>query len=159
MCSDNTSHQVSTILAEGSRLIVGTLGGLVAIFDSETRHLLSRLNWHQEKVRTLLVLPNQIKPSICAEIGITMETSSPSNTFPPDEKRSSCAGNTTSTSSNGINKQFITSKTTQGPLLASIGNGRRRMNVNNNNYTRQHLQRPRINTRVGEDISLLIWHT
>ncbi len=49
-------------------MLVGTTIGAVAIFDSESVNLLNYLNWHRDKVRTIMVMPKQVEPCICAEI-------------------------------------------------------------------------------------------
>ena len=50
--------------------MIGTTIGSVAIFDSETFNVISYLSWHREKVRTLLIMPSQVEPCICAEISL-----------------------------------------------------------------------------------------
>ena len=156
---DDFSHQVNTILAEGRRLIVGTLDGLVAIFDSETRVVLSRFNWHEEKVRSLLLLPEQIRPSICAEVGISSTKSSskdtPSSTNSGKPKtEQSLTTNTSDEEPHLKNELFLPNSTAETPLIASIGNGRRRMKIDE-----KIRQKGRGITRYSEDITLLIWHS
>lgn len=40
----------------------------MGIFDSETRDVLQFFNWHKDKVRMLLIMPQQVEPCICAEV-------------------------------------------------------------------------------------------
>ena len=47
---------------------MGTSGGTVGIFDSESCDLLSSVVWHRGKVRSLLVMPREVEPCICAEV-------------------------------------------------------------------------------------------
>lgn len=150
-----SSHQVNTLVADGRHLVVGTLDGLVAIFDSETRSVYARYSWHEEKVRSLLILPEQIRPSICAEVDISSKKTA-INSSQKDKlsKFSSFVVNEPNSVSH--NKLCIDNKNSNGPLIASIGNGRRRMNVSK---TYSAHQRPRTYTRVSEDITLLIWHS
>ena len=62
------TFQVATLVATGRKILVGSTSGVVGIFDSETRHLLNSFSWHKDKVRTLLVMPKEMEPCICAEI-------------------------------------------------------------------------------------------
>lgn len=57
-----------TLMCAGHKLFVGTSSGVVAIFDSETVNLLKCFSWHKNRVRTLLAMPKQVEPCICAEI-------------------------------------------------------------------------------------------
>ena len=68
LAEDDVSFQVTTLLAHDRKIFIGTTGGLVGIYDSETRQLLNTLSWHKDKVRTLLVMPKETEPCICAEI-------------------------------------------------------------------------------------------
>lgn len=98
----NQSFQITTLTCSGRKVLVGTTIGAVAIFDSETVTLLNYLNWHKDKVRTLLVMPRQVDPCICAEIP-----------FPRD-----CLD---SISSSGASSSVTSS--TSSPLRASVTGG------------------------------------
>lgn len=62
------AFQITTLTCTGRKVIVGTSIGAVAVFDSETVSLLNYFSWHKDKVRTLLVMPKQVNPCICAEV-------------------------------------------------------------------------------------------
>lgn len=47
---------------------MGTTIGSVGIFDSETLDVIQLLTWHKDKVRMLLVMPQQVEACICAEV-------------------------------------------------------------------------------------------
>ena len=65
------------------KVLVGTTVGMVTVFDSETTNLLNCFNWHKDKVRTLLAMPREVEPCVCAEVP-----------FPDQEARSSDGHNT-----------------------------------------------------------------
>ena len=119
----------------------------MAIFDSLTRTLLSSYRWHEEKVRSLLILPEQIKPSICAEVGVASDQSR--------DRDGLMRYSSYVKSSSADNKLYMPNKCSDGPLIASIGNGRRRMNVNETTPTKRRYTRG----AETEDITLLLWHS
>ena len=69
--------QIITIACTGCKVLVGTDIGIVAIFDSESTTLLKYHNWHKKKVRSLLIMPKQVEPCICAEIPFCAQQESP----------------------------------------------------------------------------------
>lgn len=139
----SSTHHVNTLLAEGRRIIVGTHDGLVAIFDTESKHLLACYNWHEDKVRSLLVLPEQIRKSICAEVDINSKEDD--------------SGETLATNTQPANSQYIPNTLNDGPLIASIGNGRHRLSTSRRSYG---ISRPQTRaTRADQDITLLLWHS
>lgn len=138
------------MLAEGRRVIVGTHDGLVAILDTESRDLLACYNWHEDKVRSLLILPEEIRRSICAEVDINLKEDDSLGTALPV--------NSSSPISHPTNGLFVPNTLVNQPLIASIGNGRHKMNTRRN----QRNSRPRANTRASgadQDITLLLWHS
>lgn len=129
---------MTSLLAQGRKLFVGTLSGLVAVFDSQSFGLIARYSWHEGKVRSLLHLPEQVKTCICAEVPLMEEY----------QTRTS-AGSGKSTHHDVC-------------LIASIGNGR----VKYGNEEKKDLEnsigqsrRFTWMTRNHEDINLLLWHS
>ena len=59
---------VSALTCTGHKILAGTFIGAVAILDSKSTDLLSYLNWHNDNVQALLVLPKQTESCTCAEI-------------------------------------------------------------------------------------------
>ena len=47
---------------------MGTSIGSVGIFNSKTLEVIQLLTWHKDKVRMLLVMPQQVDACICAEV-------------------------------------------------------------------------------------------
>ncbi len=119
----------------------------MAIFDSLTRTLLSSYRWHEEKVRSLLILPEQIKPSICAEVGVASDQ--------PRDKDGLTRYSSYVKSSTADNKLYLPNNCSDGPLIASIGNGRRRMTIHEATPTKRRYTRG----AGEEDITLLLWHS
>ena len=147
------TFQVATLVATGRKILVGTTSGVVGIFDSETRCLIHSLIWHKDKVRTLLVMPKEMEPCICAEIpfpekedeanglatppSASSETASPlhgkatrilthlqpASRHPPKTQRSM------SVFSYLDNRFRINNPEPDAVMITSIGNGRRRYNV------------------------------
>ena len=62
------SFHITTLMCTDRKVLVGTTVGMVAIFDSETTNLLNCFNWHKDKVRTLLAMPREVEPCVCAEV-------------------------------------------------------------------------------------------
>lgn len=62
------SFQITALTCIGHKLLIGTSTGHVAIMDSKTSAILQFLHWHKDRVCTLLAMPRQVEPCICAEI-------------------------------------------------------------------------------------------
>ena len=60
--------EITALTCTGHRVIVGTSTGSVVIFHSKSADLLCHLKWHSGNVHTLLVMPKEIEPCICAEV-------------------------------------------------------------------------------------------
>ena len=65
--SDSGHPKVTALLASGKKVLVGTDVGTVGIIDSETCEVLHCLQWHAQKVRTLLLMPAEMEPCVCSE--------------------------------------------------------------------------------------------
>ena len=127
-------YNVTTLLAHGKTLYVGTMSGIVALLDSETGHLLSCLAWHTGKVRFLLALPDTLRACISAEVPLDRSTTGRGKISSPSHNSSDAVS-----SSN--------------PLIASIGNGRSRYSA----VDQQVSSRTRDRFRVHDDVTLLVW--
>ena len=66
-CIDKGS-EVTAMIAAKTKIFVGTSGGKVAVLNSETKTFLVTYSWHEGKIYKLLLLPEESKPCICAEI-------------------------------------------------------------------------------------------
>ena len=141
-------YMVTTLLAHGKVLYVGTMGGVVAMFDSMTQQLLSRLTWHNGKVRYLLVLPDQTKACICAEVPLERQTGG------RGRATTAATHHQTSPATSAASPQHHSTlnSSTSYPLIASIGNGRRR-------YLAHEQPQERGRERGGEDVALLVWQS
>ena len=65
------------MVCSGHKVIVGTT---IRAIDSENFDLLNFFRWHKEKVRTLLLMPKEAEPCICAEIPFTEHEDEPHKT-------------------------------------------------------------------------------
>jgi serine/threonine protein kinase/ankyrin repeat protein/GTPase SAR1 family protein len=129
------TNQVTSLLAHGRRLYVGTLTGTVAVFDSLTCGLVTWFSWHQGKVRTLMLLPEEVKTCVCGEIPIN------------EGRRESQHALVSENSNHSTDNDHM-----EASLLASIGNGRTKLLTNQSP--------PRRMTRTNnEDITLLLWNS
>ena len=66
--ADDISFQVSSLATSGRHLFIGTTAGTVGMLNSETLQLVTSYHWYKGKCRTLLVMPREMEPCICAEI-------------------------------------------------------------------------------------------
>lgn len=158
---NDISCQVVTMIAKGVKLFVGTSGGVVGIFHSESRELLNSFTWHKEKVRTLLVMPREMEACICNEI--------PFKDSEPEQNKSTHNKFQRGMSAFGYieNQHCIHNHEPDAVMLTSIGNGRRRYQVIEQskqdrikifNETQQSIgRRPTSMDKLGEDIVLLQW--
>ena len=147
------SQQVTSLLAQGRRLYVGTLSGIVAVFDSMSFGLITQFSWHEGKVRSLLLLPEQIKACVCAEVPIV---ESKDKTLSNQLRR--CLSVPLS---QVINPCFVPNIGTELSLVASIGNGRLKLltKEEKEEVNMQPSRRFTWMTRAHEDITLLMWHS
>ena len=183
---DDATFQVVTMVATGKKLFVGTTGGTVGVFDSESGQLLNAFSWHKDKVRTLLVMPKEMEPCVCNEIPFpdqeakqVRSTSVPTQTLHPHATEPSGAGR--SPMQRGIsafsyfdNHHYIRNPEPDAVMITSVGNGRRRYLVNEQtkedrvkmfdteverrNTNQRSLKVDRHN-KHGEDIVLLTWRS
>ena len=153
--TDDQTHQVSTLLAQGRKLFIGTLSGVVAVFDSQSRSLITRYNWHEGKVRTLLPLPKQIKPCICAEV--SMNTKQLDSSKVP-KQLGRFVSHTVDRSTHD-NPCYLPNEMDSTDLIASIGNGRRKMIVKEEGKPTKRFRSHTWVPERDEDITLLMWHS
>ena len=68
--TDNTPppDKCESLATYNRKLFVGTTGGYVLVVDAEKAVVTNVLSWHVGKVRTLLVMPKQMEPCVCAEV-------------------------------------------------------------------------------------------
>ena len=118
---------MSALLASGQFVYVGTTVGVIGVWSSEDANLLQRFYYHEHKVRMLLEMPFEVSSCVCPEVP-----------FPND--RSDITMDT------NIN--------IDGPLITSIGNGRKKLLLHSNiKEQKSFLQ------RHEDDICLLTWHS
>jgi len=115
---DDQSFQVVTMVTHSSKLFIGTSSGVVGVFDSESQQLLNSFAWHREKVRTLLVMPQQVEPCVCNEVP-----------FPSDEEESRLKRGV-SVFSYMDNRHYMHNPEPDAVMVTSIGNGRRKYELN-----------------------------
>ena len=145
----DSSQQVTSLLAQGRRLYVGTLSGIVAAFDSQSLGLIARYSWHEGKVRSLLVLPEQVKSCLCAEV--PLKTESKQQHIPIATRHVN-------------NKCYMSNSGYDLELIASIGNGRIKYNCTEEkkdleNSMSFHSRHFSWMNKSHEDITLLVWHS
>lgn len=155
------SYQVTTLLAQGRRLYVGTVSGTVGVFDSQSFGLITNFTWHRGKVRTLLLLPEQVKGCVCAEVPKEENELKREETL---RLRSLLSSKTPSTT-NITNTCFIDNANANLSLVASIGNGRLKLipetgGVDMESSVVKRKRQTRLSMSfINEDINLLIWHS
>ena len=179
------TFQVTALIASGRKILVGATSGVVGIFDSETRSLLSALSWHKDKVRTLLVMPKEMEPCICSEIPFPEEEKDPSHMSTPSKgSENSLHGKTTRILTqlqpvprhppklqrgisvfSYLDNQFrIHNPEPEAVMITSIGNGRRRYHVHKQNDRLLRSQKldhgqDSLRGKYGDNIVLLTWRT
>ena len=114
-------------------MFVGTTTGHVAIFDSESSNLLSCIKLHEQKVSTLLAMPKDVEPCVCAEI-------------PFPKKKSVKKACTTSTQMNSDPDSM---------LVTSVGNGKACFLCQGDDPSKSD----NAGKKPHEDIVLLLWST
>ncbi len=150
------------MVAKGVKLFVGTSGGVVGVFDSESVELLNVFSWHNEKVRTLLVMPKEMEACICNEIPFESDHQNLAAKGPKFQRGMSAFAYLE-------NQHCIHNDEPDAVMLMSIGNGRRRYQVSEQSKQdrikifndAQHSigRRPTSMDKLGEDIVLLQWRS
>ena len=59
---------VSSLLASGQFVYVGTSVGVIGVWSSEDARLLQKFHYHMHKVRMLLEMPLQVSACVCPEV-------------------------------------------------------------------------------------------
>lgn len=130
--------QITCLLGCFDQICVGTSEGTIVMLSANNGQLLQRFSMHSHQVRVLLELPQIIKPCICAELPVEIESplketktrSRTSLPIPPvqDEfftftipKRS--RGNSLISDRSKINMKLDSNYHGKHPLFASIGDG------------------------------------
>ncbi len=133
---------------------MGTTIGAVVIIDSESITLLKYLNWHEDKVRALLVMPEQVGPCICAEIPfpksdscITSKSSSDKSLVPKKKTLVPKKEGIPNVHENLSAPQQCSEVKFSPVLVASIGNGKKLYNSQNSEK----------DAEVGNNIIQLTW--
>ena len=176
------------MVATGRKLFIGTTGGTVGVFDSESGQLLNAFSWHKEKVRTLLVMPKEMEPCVCNEIPFpdqeakqVRSASVPTQTLHPTSGVKEPSGVERCRIQRGIsafsyfdNHHYIHNPEPEAVMITSVGNGRRRYVVNEQSKedrvklfdseverrnTGQRSRRSDRHNKHGEDIVLLTWRS
>ena len=148
----------------------------MGVFDSETCQLLHSFSWHRGKVRTLLVMPKEMEPCICAEVPIVEkdEDQFEVNTDPYKATRRHTQlqpprpspGHAAFSFMN--NPMFIPNTEPEAAVITSIGNGRKRLMVNELSkadrlkiFDKASVLRRGEGSvsRHGEDVCLLTWRS
>ena len=138
----SANPKVTALTASGKKVIVGTDFGTVGIIDSEFGTVLHCLQWHAEKVRTLLLMPHQMEPCICSEIPLP-EVDTPS--FSKLHRQSRNVSDFSSEPelvSLVENPYSLPNEEPHRTMVASIGNGRKRFIDEGT---------------TGNDVRLLVW--
>jgi hypothetical protein len=177
---EDVAFQVTSLVASGRKILVGTTSGVVGIFDSETRSLLNALHWHKDKVRTLLVMPKEMEPCICSEIplpekeedsthtsGVATPTTGSENSHGKTSRRPPKVQRGISQFSYLDNQFQIHNPEPDAVMITSIGNGRRRYHVHKKNFGNDQLLRTQkpdhgqdsLWSKQGDDIVFLTWRS
>jgi hypothetical protein len=131
-CESSKSAQVTVVATSGKKVLVGTDIGSVGIIDSETCQVLHCLQWHTSKVRSLLLMPKEMEPCVCAEIplpefhredsvGTTkLLARAPTRTLVHQRTLS----DSDMISLTDVNPSVVVDTGMEGSMVASIGNGR-----------------------------------
>ena len=127
--TDKQGLEVSSLLASGQYVYVGTTVGVIGVWSSEDAKMLECFHYHERKVRMLLKMPLQVSPCVCPEVP-----------FPKDKEN--------------INDDSVYNNSSH--LITSIGNGRKRLLPHSSSTSdKRRLQvGPQ---RRDDDICLLTW--
>ena len=113
-------------------MLMGTDFGTVGVLDSETCQVLHCLQWHIEKVRTLLLMLKVMEPCVCSDIPLA-ECDTPSFSTqlhhrPPTRSRLSRQLTIDSDQIPSLpdNPCEVPNVEPERSMVASIGNGRKR---------------------------------
>ena len=135
--------------AHGQKVFVGTSGGTVGVFNSETCSLMKSFSWYIGKVQALLVLPKEAEHCICAEI-------------PYDEKQHQSSSSITASQSRNRsqisafeNIKYVPNREPEAVMITSIGKGRKRFIVKEPSSTEGAAVR-RVPAQK-QDVCLQIW--
>ena len=164
---DDATFQVVTMVATGRKLFIGTTGGTVGVFDSESGQLQNVFSWHKEKVRTLLVMPKEMEPCVCNEIPFPdQEAKQVRSASAPTQMVHPTSG---AEEPSGIERyHYIHNPEPEAVMITSVGNGRRRYVVNEQSKddseverrnTGQRSHRADLHDKHEEDIVLLTWRS
>ena len=115
----STTFQVEALTAHGHKVFVGTSGGTVGVFNSETFSLMKSFSWYTGKVQLLLVMPKEAEHCICAEIPYN-EQSLP---FSQEAQRQKVL------SAVNQNKMFTPNREPEAVVITSIGKGRKKFEL------------------------------
>ena len=110
--------------AHGQKVFVGTSGGTVGVFNSETCSLMKFFSWYMGKVQALLVLPKEAEHCICAEIPYDEEQHQSSSSITASQSRNR------SQSQTFANLKYIPNREPEAVMIISIGEGGKRFAVN-----------------------------
>ena len=122
ICIHNAENaKVTTMTTVGKKIIVGTVSGEVVILNSEDMNILAACFWHKGEVEALLVIPEEVKPCICAEIPFEE----------PDDTNAQICMVTE-------NKYNIPNIEPNAAMIASIGKGRISLNASKTSENHTH---------------------
>ena len=137
--------------AHRQKVFVGTSGGTVGVFNSETCSLMKSFSWYIGKVQALLVLPKEAEHCICAEI-------------PYDEKQHQSSSSITASQSRNTsqtlrqaesNIHYTPNHEPEAVVMISIGEGRKRFVVKEPSST----EGPSVKSipALKQDVCLRMW--
>lgn len=131
---------------------VGTISGYVAVLDSETVSLVTQYSWHEGKVRSLLLLPDTIRHSLCAEVPPTTDVTNNKPGLPKRQFGEVFSPMPPPDTHECYKQNLLVNKS----LVASIGNGRKKQTV-----MEKDLKPPEGSLKqvINRDITLLMWHS
>ena len=135
-----------SLAAYGRKLFVGTTGGCVLVVDAERGVVNSILGWHVGKVRTLLVMPRQTEPCICAEVHFGEEGGEEEETVGEKEEEGEDPTDNPHKMRNPSDPDAC--------VIVSVGNGRRKLMVAKQLSAQQYGRT--LSARI-EDLYLLTW--
>ena len=144
--SDNAgapADKCESLATYNRKLFVGTTGGCVLVVDAEKGKVTNVLSWHVGKVRTLLVMPKEVEPCVCAEVQFNEEGAGTSEEAEP-------AGVPHTDNPFMIHNP----SDPDACMVTSIGNGRRKFTVAKQLVGQQYGRS--LSLRI-EDLFLLTW--